>query len=152
MHFETFNLKYKTMRILLSLLIVATGLYANAQHSKKGMLYLNKSLSAESINQVEASTSGGGIEVTGVSNTGDAHIEVYITENGHDISYSKDELDKKISSDYELSVTTSGNKLTAIAKTKRNFKNWNSALNFSFVIYVPVNCGTHLNTSGGGIS
>ena len=116
-----------------------------------GFLYLNKPLSAEAINQVEAKTSGGGIEVTGV-NPSEARIEVYVTENGHHGSYSKEEIQKTHSEDYDLSVTASGNKLTAIAKPKRNFSNWNNQLSISYKIYVPVTCATHLNTSGGGIS
>ena len=140
------------MRVILSFLLLAAGLLAQAQNSHKGLLFLNKSLSADAIKQVEAKTSGGGIEVTGVSNTSDARIEVYVTENGHHGEYSKEEIQSKINADYDLEVTASGNKLTATAKPKRNFRNWNDALSFSFAIYVPVACATHLNTSGGGIS
>ena len=57
-----------------------------------------------------------------------------------------------ITNDYDFSVTASGNKLTAIAKPKREFRNWNNELSISYSIYVPVACGTQLNTSGGGIS
>ncbi len=108
-------------------------------------------MSAESINQVEAITSGGGIEVTGV-NPSEARIEVYVSENGHRHSYSKEEIQKMITNDYDFTVTASGNKLTAIAKPKKSFRNWNNELNISYNIYVPVACATHLNTSGGGIS
>lgn len=140
------------MRVILSVLFMVAGILAQAQNSHKGLLYLNKSLTADAIKQVEAKTSGGGIEVTGVSNNSEARIEVYVTENGHHGDYSKDEIQSKINSDYELTVTSAGNKLTAIAKTKKNFRDWNNALSFSFIIYVPVACETHLNTSGGGIS
>jgi hypothetical protein len=139
------------MRIILGFLLLFSGILVQAQDSHRGLLYLNKSLSAESINQVEAKTSGGGIEVSGVSPS-EARIEVYITENDHHESYSKEEIQKIITNDYDFSVTTSGNKLTAIAKPKRNFNNWRNNLSISYRIYVPTNCGTHLNTSGGGIS
>jgi DUF4097 and DUF4098 domain-containing protein YvlB len=139
------------MKIILSALFLISGFYAQSQDSGKGLLYLTKSLSAESISLVEAKTSGGGINVTGV-NPGEARIEVYVTQNGHHGSYSKEEMGKIISSDYDLTITASGNKLTAIAKPKRNFGNWNSALSISYNIYVPVTCATRLNTSGGGIS
>jgi hypothetical protein len=128
------------------------GILAKAQDSHKGLLFLSKSLSADGINQVDAKTSGGGIEVSGVSNASEARIEVYVTENNHHGTYSKEEIQKIVSNDYEFSVTSSGNKLTAVAKPKRSFNNWNNSLSFSYIIFVPATCATHLNTSGGGIS
>ena len=139
------------MRIILSLLFIVSGFFIQAQNSKNSLLYLNKPLSAEAIKEVEAKTSGGSIAVTGV-NPSEARIEVYVSENGHHGAYSKEEIQSRIQSDYDLTVTTSGNKLTAIAKPKRNLRNWNNALSFSFNIFVPVACETHLNTSGGSIS
>ncbi|HXB29718.1 MAG TPA: hypothetical protein VNW49_07860 [Puia sp.] len=140
------------MRIIVSFLFIFSAILVQAQDSQKGLLYLSKPLSAESINQVEAKTSGGGIEVTGV-NPSEARIEVYVTENGHRSSYSKEEIQKMIANDYDFSVTASGNKLTAIAKLKKGFRNWNNnQLSISYSIYVPVSCTTQLNTSGGGIS
>ncbi len=135
----------------LVLLFIISGMISQAQNSQRGFLYLNKTLTAESINQVDAKTSGGGIEVLGGSPS-EAHIEVYINENGHHGSYSKEEIDKIIASDYDLTVTASGNKLTAIAKPKKSFRNWENQLSISYRIFVPTSCSTHLNTSGGGIS
>lgn len=140
------------MRIMFSFLILVSGVLAQAQKTQKGLLYVNKTLTADAIQEVEARTSGGGITVTGVTNTGEARIEVYVTENGHHGDYTKDEIQSKIGADYDLTVTASGNKLTAIAKPKRNFGNWKNELSFSFNIFVPVVCATHLNTSGGSIS
>jgi hypothetical protein len=140
------------MRVIFSFLLVVSGILAQAQSSHKGLLYLNKPLTAEAIKQVEARTSGGGIEVTGVNSAAEARIEVYITENGHHGDYSKEEIQSRVDADYDLTVTASGNKLTAIAKPKKNLRNWSNALSFSFNIFVPVACATHLNTSGGGIS
>jgi DUF4097 and DUF4098 domain-containing protein YvlB len=140
------------MRVIFSLFILVSGLYVQAQNSHKGLLYLNKSLTADAINQVDARTSGGDIQVTGVSNSSEARIEVYVTENGHHGEYSKEEIQSRINADYDLTVSASGNKLTAVAKTKKNLRNWNNALSFSFSIFVPSACATHLNTSGGGIS
>jgi hypothetical protein len=139
------------MRIFFSCLLFISGIFAQAQNSKS-LLYLSKPLSAESINQVEAKTSGGGIEVTGV-NPSEARIEVYINGNDRHDSYTKEEIQKILDKDYDFSVTASGNKLTAIAKQKRSFNNdWRNSISISYKIYVPTACGTHLNTSGGGIS
>ena len=49
-----------------------------------------------SINQVDAKTSGGGIQVTGVS-ASEARIEVYVNGNGRHNTYTKAEADKIIS-------------------------------------------------------
>jgi DUF4097 and DUF4098 domain-containing protein YvlB len=140
------------MRVIFSFLILVSGLFVQAQNSHKGLLYLNKSLTADAINQVDARTSGGDIQVTGVSNSSEARIEVYVTENGHHGEYSKEEIQSRVNADYDLTVSASGNKLTAVAKTKKNLRNWSNALSFSFNIFVPSTCATHLNTSGGGIS
>jgi hypothetical protein len=139
------------MRIIFSFLLIVSGIIAEAQNSQRGLLYLNKPLTADAINQVEAKTSGGGIEVSGVSPS-EARIEVYINGNGRHNSYSKEEIEKILSEDYDFSVTVSGNKLTASAKPKRSFNNWSNQISISYSIYVPVACATHLNTSGGGIS
>jgi DUF4097 and DUF4098 domain-containing protein YvlB len=139
------------MRVILSFLLLVSGIFAQAQNSRS-LLYLSKPLSAESINQVEAKTSGGGIEVTGV-NPSEARIEVYINGNDRHDSYTKEEAQKILDKDYDFSVTVSANKLSAIAKQKRSFNNdWRNSISISYKIYVPVACGTNLNTSGGGIS
>jgi DUF4097 and DUF4098 domain-containing protein YvlB len=138
------------MRSFLSFLFLFSCMLVNAQDSRDGVLYMNLSLSKDGINQVDARTSGGGIEVKGVS-ASEARIEVYVNKNGRG-SLTNEEAHKMIEADYDLSVTVSGNKLTASAKPKRNFNNWNNNLSISYKIYVPVSCSTHLNTSGGGIS
>jgi hypothetical protein len=139
------------MRIILSFLLLISGIFVQAQNSKS-LLFLSKPLSAESIKEVEAKTSGGGIEVTGV-NPSEARIEVYINGNDRHDSYTKEEAQKILDKDYDFSVTVSANKLSAIAKQKRNFNNdWRNSISISYKIYVPTACGTNLNTSGGGIS
>jgi hypothetical protein len=139
------------MKFIFSFLFVVSGIIAEAQLSQQGLLYLNKPLSGDAINQVDARTSGGGIEVIGVSPS-EARIEVYINSNGRHKDYTKEEIAKIISEEYDFSVTVSGKKLIATAKPKRNFNNWNNQISISYNIYVPTTCGTHLNTSGGGIS
>jgi DUF4097 and DUF4098 domain-containing protein YvlB len=139
------------MRVIFSLLFIATGIIVQAQNARSGLLYLEKSLATESINQVDVRTSGGGIDVQGVPSS-EARIEVYVTENNGHGSISKEEANKIIQNDYDFSVTVTGNKLTALAKPRKNFRNWNNGINISFSVFVPKACGTHLNTSGGGIS
>ncbi len=123
---------------------------ANAGYAQE-TLYLTKPLADESIKNVEAKTSGGSIDIEG-GHLQDTRIEVYISSNGHHINLSKEEIQAKLDKDYDLSVTVSNNKLTAIAKPKHNFLNWNKALNISFKIFTPQNVATNLSTSGGSIS
>jgi hypothetical protein len=140
------------MKIILGLLFLTFGISGFAQDSKHGILYMSKSWSPQVISLAEIQTSGGGISVSGVNNVSESRLEIYVSANNSRDNYSKEELTKKIESDYDLNVTVSANKLTAIAKRKNKFNNGNNSLNISFVVYVPVNCGTRLNTSGGGIS
>jgi hypothetical protein len=112
----------------------------------------DKILSNESIKDVDARTQGGSIFFFFLSTT-DARIEVYITSNnGRENSLSKEEIQKRLSEDYEFSITASGGKLTAISKVKHNDMNWKRALSISYKIFVPQNVSTDLSTSGGSIS
>jgi DUF4097 and DUF4098 domain-containing protein YvlB len=134
-------------KIFSALFIACIAIPAFAQKT----LYLTKSLPGESVNNVEAKTSGGSIDVSG-GHTQDARLEVYVSPNGHIGSLSKEEIDAKIKDDYDFSVDVSDGKLTVIARPKHNFRNWKKGLNISFKIFVPENVSTDLSTSGGGIS
>jgi hypothetical protein len=133
--------------LIFSLLVFA----ALAGQSQSGTPYMTKSLSNESIKDVDARTQGGSISVSGGSTT-DARIEVYITSNNGRDNLSKEEIQKRLNEDYEFSVTASGGKLTAISKVKHNDMNWKRALSISYKIFVPQNVSTDLSTSGGSIS
>ena len=133
--------------LLLIVCITCITISACAQRT----LYLSRSLSGESINNVEAKTSGGSIDVSG-GYIQDARIEVYVSTNSVFHTLSKEEIDKKIEEDYNFSVDVSGGKLTVIARPKHNLFNWKNALSISFKIFVPQNVSTDLSTSGGGIS
>lgn len=112
--------------------------------------FITRALSKESINMVFARTAGGGIQVSGVS-AGEARIEVFITGNNNK-SLSKDEINKRLKDDYDLTIEADGGKLTATAEQRNSFVSWRQSLNISFKIYVPTGASTDLGTSGGGIS
>ncbi|HEY4154060.1 MAG TPA: hypothetical protein VGM24_01485, partial [Puia sp.] len=141
------------MKKLIAVFLMVSAAWAvQAQSSREGMLYLNKPLSGDAIQQVEANTSGGGIQVSGVQPS-EARIEVYISGNeGRFSGLSKEEIQKRLDADYDFSVTVSNHKLTANARTKKGFRDWRKSLNISFSIYVPNEVSTELATSGGGIS
>ncbi|HVZ97470.1 MAG TPA: DUF4097 family beta strand repeat-containing protein [Chitinophagaceae bacterium] len=114
-------------------------------------IYLTKSLTGEPVNNVEAKTSGGSIDVSG-DHAQDARIEVYVSPNRGNRTLSKEEIDARISEDYDFSVDVSGGKLTLIALPRHNFRDWKKALNISFKIFVPQDVSTDLSTSGGSIA
>lgn len=122
---------------------------AKAQSNNEKEPYLTKSLASEAIQQVEVRTQGGSIAVKGGS-TGDARVEVYVWTNNN-ITMTKDEIQKRINEDYELTISVNNHKITAIAKQKHNNINWRKSISFSFKLYVPENVSTDLSTSGGSI-
>ena len=139
----------KSTILLLFLFVVSASLRAQSNGSKD--LYLTKPLSAESIRDIYARTSGGEITVSGVSSA-DARIEVYITPSRKGASLSKEEIRQRLDDDYDFNVSVENNKLTAMAETKSRNMNWKNALNISFKIFAPEKVSVDLKTSGGGIS
>jgi hypothetical protein len=136
------------MKQTVFLLLLSSVVYcAKAQTDKEP--YMVKSLSNESIKEVEARTSGGSISVNG-GNASDARIEVYVTANNNQ-KLTKDEIKQRLDELYELNISTGANKLTAVAKSKEQIKDWKKALNIAYKIYVPQNVSTNLSTSGGSI-
>jgi hypothetical protein len=111
---------------------------------------MTKSLASYAINSVVVNTSAGGIQVSGESGQ-QPRVEVYIKGNNNR-EISKEEIQKRLDEDYDLSVNVSGHEVTAIAKNKHHFNNWRNQISISFKIFVPENCATDLKTSGGGIS
>ena len=138
-------------KILLTAIVITATFSAIAQKSDKEP-YMTKSLSNESVKSTEVQTSGGSISVTGVSSAAETKVEVYISSNtGREDNLSKDEIAKRLQ-EYDLNVSVSNNKLTAIAKPKQRDMDWRRGLSISFKIYVLKNISTDLTTSGGSIS
>jgi hypothetical protein len=114
--------------------------------------YMTKSLSGESVKSTEVQTSGGSISVMGVNSAAETKVEVYISSNmGRENTLSKEEIEKRLQK-YDLNVSVSNNKLTAIAKPKERNMDWDKGLSISFKVYVLKNVSTDLSTSGGSIS
>ncbi|HMH22103.1 MAG TPA: DUF4097 family beta strand repeat-containing protein [Puia sp.] len=137
----------------ISFLLLACGLQvfsANAQNSGHTPPFLVKSLSGASVRQVNVETTGGNISVTGSADA-DARVEVYIWGNNGNEDLSKAEIQKRLDELYELNITVSNNKLTAIAKPKEKSMNWKKGLSISFKVFAPQGSSTTLRTSGGNI-
>jgi hypothetical protein len=134
-------------KYLLFFLLVAFQIVAKAQTDKTP--FMTKSLSTESIKDVEVETSGGSIAVSGV--TANARVEVYITGNNNK-QLTKEEIQQRLDEKYNLNISVANNKVTATARLKEKMTDWKKALNISFKIFVPRNVSTDLSTSGGSIS
>lgn len=115
--------------------------------------YLQKSLAGESVQRIELETTGGNIYVAGVP-AGEARLEVYVWGNhgNEDNGLSKEEIEKRLNEQYDLSISVNDHKLTAIAKPKVRNMNWRKGLTISFKAYVPQSVSSNLRTSGGNIA
>ena len=98
--------------------------------------------------EVNISTSGGFINVIG-HNENRVRVEMYVRKGSRYLDQSDTELD-----DYEIDISSSGNKVTASAKRKSSgLKFWNNNnLSISFIVYTPVESIVNGRTSGGSMS
>lgn len=135
-------------KILFLITALTSVLISRAQDEKEP--FMTKSLASDNVKSAKVETSGGGIQVTGVE-AAQARIEVYVRPSNSRNNWNKDEIKKRLEEDYTLEVGVSGNKLTAIAKQKKNNMDWKNALSISFKIFIPANSNTDLATSGGSI-
>ncbi len=113
--------------------------------------YQVKNLAGENIQFAHLETSGGNLSVTGTD--ADQRLEVYVwPANGRNKNISDAEIKERLERDFNLTITVSNGKLEAIAKPKRNIRNWNETVSISFKLYAPRQVSTDLTTSGGNIS
>lgn len=115
--------------------------------------FLTQSLTEYTIEKVYARTSGGNIEVTGIT-TGQTRIEVYVRPSNYKQSegITKEEIKRRLEADYELTISGENNQLHAVAKQHNsNIMNWKNHLSISFKVFVRENVSTDLHTSGGSI-
>ncbi|HVG12306.1 MAG TPA: DUF4097 family beta strand repeat-containing protein [Flavisolibacter sp.] len=140
--------KYLFLSILASCSILV-----NAQPKEAQEPYLTKTLADGAIKQVEVETSAGSIAVTGGANS-EARIEVYVTKNNSrsgDAPLSREEIQKRLDSEYDLNISVANGKVSATAKPKERNMDWKRALIISFKLFVPQNITSELETSGGSI-
>jgi hypothetical protein len=136
-------------KLFLLNLVIAISFSVGAQNKEP---YMTKSLGNESVTSTEVQTSGGSITVTGVNSAAETKVEVYISSNmGRENTLSKEEIEKRLQK-YDLNVSVSNKKLTAVAKPKERNMNWDKGLSISFKVYVLKNISTDLSTSGGSIN
>ncbi|GAO43242.1 DUF4097 family beta strand repeat-containing protein [Flavihumibacter petaseus] len=140
------------MKILLTFLSVLTvaGL-VQAQDNAQKPYQVKKLSGSDQISAARMETSGGNLTVTGVDS--DPRLEVYVRPNNNrDRSISDAEIKERLERDFDLSVSVTGGKLVAIARQKRNIRDWDKTVSISFRLYAPRQVSTDLTTSGGNIS
>jgi DUF4097 and DUF4098 domain-containing protein YvlB len=139
-------------KYILLLVIVSCTLNASAQIIDSDKPYMTRSLSADAIKDVVVQTSGGSISVSGV-NASEARLEVYVKKNNNrgNETLSNEEIQKRLSEDYDLDINVNGGKISARAKPKDKNIDWKKALSISFKLFVPQNITSDLQTSGGSI-
>ncbi len=139
-----------TPKLFLLLACGLGGLGAGAQSGHTP--FLQKSFPRGAITQLAVETSGGNISVSGET-TGDARVEVYISDNhGRWEELSKEETQKRLDEQYTLDISLNGNKLTATARPKKTDMNWRRGLSISFRVFIPQTVSSYVRTSGGNVS
>ena len=109
--------------------------------------YLTREFPASSIKEVEATTSGGSLMLTGDA-VSKAVVEVYVSRD----NWSNEKIKQVLDDNYTLDIKVVDGKLYAVAKQKKNINNWDSkGLSISFKISVPKQVNSNMQTSGGGI-
>ena len=114
----------------------------------KNITYVEKDFAAAQIRQLEASTSGGWVNVEG-GNQSKATVSVILRPNGKNKSKGKD-LIAIFEREYDLDLTVRNGVL--VAKAKRKDDRGNSPLSVSLRITVPKAIASDINTSGGSIT
>lgn len=132
--------------LILLLNLLSYSLYAQESQTP----FITKSFDGKAISQLKVETSGGNITVSG-GNT-PSRVDIYIRPaNGKGKSLSKEEIQRKLTAEYDLDVSLSGNRLVATARPKNKVRDWTTTLSISFVVFVPQNVSGDLVTSGGNI-
>src|SRR6187551_2253657 len=116
--------------LLIACLAVSMQVMAQTQDNP----YLTKSLQGQSIKNVKVETSGGSIDVDGIT-SGEAKVEMYVRSNDRHDNLTKEEIKTKLEEDYIIEIVVSNAKLTATAKQKNKITNWKNALSISFKVY-----------------
>jgi hypothetical protein len=139
-------------KYLLLLIVVSCTFITSAQSRNSDKPYMTRSLSADAIKEVVVQTSGGSIAVSGVA-ASEARLEVYVKKNNNrgGETLSDEEVQKRLSEDYDLNIDVSNGKVSARAKPKDKNIDWKRALSISFKVFVPQNISSELHTSGGSI-
>ncbi|MFD2743763.1 hypothetical protein [Sphingobacterium populi] len=136
------------MRYIILTTLLLTSIFG-LQAQQKKITYTTKNFKASSIKSLDASTSGGSIQVEGTS--GEASVEVVLSPNGK-LKYSRiEELKSIFEKEYDIDLGVKGGTLVAKVKRKSGFSG-NNSLSVAYIIHVPTKISSQVKTSGGSIS
>src|SRR6478736_8309448 len=109
--------------------LALTGYILKAQFNPSKDPFMTKSLAGQTIKNIEVQTSGGSIEVIGAT-AGNNRVDVFVRPNNSNdnATFSKEEIQKRLDEYYDLSVKVENNKITAIAKQKKNNMDWKKSV------------------------
>src|SRR5687768_2912872 len=103
-------------KYFLLLIFACSTFIVNAQWSQEKDPFMTKSLSSAAIKNIKMQTTGGNITVSSV-NVSEARLEVFVQPNNSRMNQmTKEEIQKRLDEDYDLTVSVTDNKLVAIAK------------------------------------
>jgi len=115
--------------------------------SQGNVPFMTRKFTAAAVKQVEATTAGGSIILTGDAGS-EAKVDVFVSRN----DWSVEKIKQVLNDNYTIDIKLEGGKLIAVAKQKSSFGNWNNqGLSISFKISVPRQVNSNLQTSGGSI-
>ena len=105
--------------------------------------YMTREFPASSIKEVEATTSGGSLILTGDADS-KAIVEVYVSQD----NWSAEKIKQFLDENYTIDIQVVDGKLVATAKKQKNIS---QGLSISFKISAPKQVNSNLKTSGGSI-
>jgi hypothetical protein len=142
----------KNLKFLLSLMlmvVIINEMTASNLHVQD-QPYLTKEFTLNGKGNLDVRTSGGSIFVKG-TNGSKAVVEMHVRRNGKTVD-PQDSDAQKLLENYDINISQSGNNVSAIAERKgNNWGNGRNNLSISFIVSVPEQMDTKLNTSGGSI-
>src|ERR1700755_3090389 len=112
--FNIYNLRF--MKKLLILLACGLPGFALVAQQRERTPFLEKSFARGAVHDVQVETSGGNISVIGTT-SGEAKVEMYVQpDNVHFGDVSREEIQKRLDQQYDVTIEMKGSKLVAIAQ------------------------------------
>ena len=137
----------KIFVLLLFSILLSANLCKVYTKGQENTPFMTRTFTSSSIKEVEATTSGGSLTLTGDAGS-KATVEVYVSRD----NWSTEKIKQVLEENYTIDVKVEKGKLYVIAKQKKNTINWNQqGLSISFKIIVPKQVNSNLKTSGGSI-
>ncbi len=131
---------------MIAMLLTMLLFYSFAQDSKTPTI--TKTFKLDEPGTLISKSSGGGIKVK-THDQSIVEVQVFVRKNGNILAPSYPKLED-ILAGFDLEIEKNGTVITAIAKRKANFKQWNN-VGIYFTIIVPRKMSCNVSSSGGGL-